>query len=138
MLSVGLQLRFADLLQYTRNAASALVRLATFDSIDVVRLPRLSFDVRRPALVGALLTACQPFLAQFFPSSRALRPMAAQLIACRRQMYAKLGLTGAGCLVAGLALVFAPIPLLFMRYGERIRSRSRYAPEVRARDSSSR
>lgn len=49
-------------------------------------------------------------------------------------MYARLGLTGAGCLIAGLALVFAPIPLLFIRYGEAIRKRSRYAPEVRAPD----
>lgn len=56
MQSVSPHILLADLLQYTRNAASALVRAATSDPADIVRPPRLSFVVRRPALARALLT----------------------------------------------------------------------------------
>ncbi|KAI0030043.1 MFS polyamine transporter [Vararia minispora EC-137] len=44
------------------------------------------------------------------------------------QMYSGLGIGGACSLVGGVALILAPIPFLFFRYGARIRRGSRFAP----------
>lgn len=45
-----------------------------------------------------------------------------------RQMFNALGVGGGGSLVGGVAIVLAPIPFIFYKYGERIRRRSRFAP----------
>jgi hypothetical protein len=46
-----------------------------------------------------------------------------------KYMYASLGTLGASMLVAGLATAVAPVPFLFVKFGARIRARSKYAPE---------
>lgn len=43
------------------------------------------------------------------------------------QMYHKLGIVGATCLLAGLSCLLAPIPWLFVRWGDTMRERSRHA-----------
>lgn len=43
------------------------------------------------------------------------------------QMYAKLGIIGASCLLGGLAIVFMPAPFIFYKYGRKIRERSKNA-----------
>lgn len=44
------------------------------------------------------------------------------------QMFDTLGVAGAGSLIGGIAVLLAPIPFLFWRYGNRIRQRSKFAP----------
>lgn len=44
------------------------------------------------------------------------------------QMFRSLGVGGGGSLVGGVAILLAPIPFVFYKYGERIRKRSRFAP----------
>ncbi|KAM3419232.1 hypothetical protein BST61_g5172 [Cercospora zeina] len=44
------------------------------------------------------------------------------------QMFEALGVGGAGSLIGGVAVLLAPIPFLFWKYGERIRERSKFAP----------
>ncbi|KAI9434586.1 MFS polyamine transporter [Lactarius indigo] len=46
------------------------------------------------------------------------------------QMFAKLGINWAGMLLGGIALILAPIPFLFYKYGQRIRTKSCFAPCV--------
>lgn len=43
------------------------------------------------------------------------------------EMYDKLENQWASAVLAFLALVMAPFPLIFFKYGERLRARSRYA-----------
>jgi hypothetical protein len=49
-----------------------------------------------------------------------------------KYMYANLGTLGASMLVAGLATAIAPVPFLFVKFGPRIRARSKFAPEHHA------
>ena len=44
------------------------------------------------------------------------------------QMFDNLGINWAATLLGGIALVLAPIPFLFYKYGARIRSKSSFAP----------
>ncbi|QIX01698.1 hypothetical protein AMS68_007215 [Peltaster fructicola] len=44
------------------------------------------------------------------------------------QMFDKLTVAGGGGLIAGVAVLLAPIPFIFARYGEGIRKRSKFAP----------
>lgn len=44
------------------------------------------------------------------------------------QMFTALGVGGGGSLVAGVAVILAAIPFAFWRYGEGIRSRSKFSP----------
>ncbi|KAI0049050.1 MFS general substrate transporter [Auriscalpium vulgare] len=44
------------------------------------------------------------------------------------QMFENLGTNWAATLIAGIALLLAPIPFLFFKYGARIRSKSQFAP----------
>jgi MFS transporter, DHA1 family, multidrug resistance protein len=44
------------------------------------------------------------------------------------QMFRALGVGGGGSLVGGVAVLMAPIPFVFYKYGERIRIRSKFAP----------
>lgn len=44
------------------------------------------------------------------------------------QMFTALGIGGGGSLVGGVAALLALIPFLFYKYGERIRTKSRFAP----------
>lgn len=44
------------------------------------------------------------------------------------QMFTALGIGGGGSLIGGVAVLMAPIPFIFYKYGERIRIRSRFAP----------
>ncbi|KAH9020802.1 MFS general substrate transporter [Lactarius pseudohatsudake] len=44
------------------------------------------------------------------------------------QMFVKLGINWAGTLLGGIALILAPIPFLFYKYGQRIRTNSGFAP----------
>ncbi|KIV97274.1 hypothetical protein PV10_01042 [Exophiala mesophila] len=45
-----------------------------------------------------------------------------------RSMFEALGVGGGGSLIGGFAILLAPIPFVFYRYGEQIRRRSRFAP----------
>ena len=45
-----------------------------------------------------------------------------------RQMFSALGVGGGGSLIGGVALLLAPIPFIFYKYGAPIRERSRFAP----------
>lgn len=44
------------------------------------------------------------------------------------QMFDAMGVGGAGSLIGGVAVLLAPIPFIFYRYGAKIRSRSKFAP----------
>ena len=44
------------------------------------------------------------------------------------QMFNALGVGGGGSLIGGFAVLLAPIPFIFYRYGERIRVKSKFAP----------
>jgi MFS transporter, DHA1 family, multidrug resistance protein len=44
------------------------------------------------------------------------------------QMFSALGVGGGGSLVGGVAVLLAPIPFVFYKYGESIRIKSRFAP----------
>lgn len=48
------------------------------------------------------------------------------------KMYANLGVSWAGTVVGFIALIFIPAPILFYKYGKRIRMSSRYAREADA------
>jgi DHA1 family multidrug resistance protein-like MFS transporter len=43
-------------------------------------------------------------------------------------MFDALGVGGGGSLIGGVAILLAPIPFIFYRYGEKIRKRSKFAP----------
>jgi hypothetical protein len=43
-------------------------------------------------------------------------------------MFDALGVGGGGSLIGGVAILLAPIPFVFYRYGEKIRKRSKFAP----------
>ncbi|KAH8986446.1 MFS polyamine transporter [Lactarius akahatsu] len=45
-----------------------------------------------------------------------------------KQMFVKLGINWADTLLGGIALILAPIPFLFHKYGQRIRASSYFAP----------
>jgi DHA1 family multidrug resistance protein-like MFS transporter len=45
-----------------------------------------------------------------------------------QRMFDVLGVGGGGSLIGGVALLLAPIPFIFYKYGEPIRKRSRFAP----------
>lgn len=45
-----------------------------------------------------------------------------------RAMFDTLGVGGGGSLIGGVAVLLAPIPFIFYRYGEPIRQRSKFAP----------
>jgi DHA1 family multidrug resistance protein-like MFS transporter len=45
-----------------------------------------------------------------------------------RYMFNALGVGGGGSLIGGVAVLLAPIPFIFYRYGEPIRKRSKFAP----------
>lgn len=45
-----------------------------------------------------------------------------------RSMFNALGVGGGGSLIGGFAILLAPIPFIFYKYGEPIRRRSRFAP----------
>lgn len=51
------------------------------------------------------------------------------------QMFNSMGFQYAGLLLALVALVIAPIPFIFYRYGERIRGRSKRASQAKRRES---
>jgi MFS family permease len=62
-------------------------------------------------------------------ASAVLRSLAGSLLPlCASRLYANLGLGWGNSLLAFLALVFAPLPWLFYRYGERLRER--FPPKV--------
>ena len=44
------------------------------------------------------------------------------------QMFENLGINWAATLLGGIALLLAPIPFLFYKYGSRIRTKSSFAP----------
>jgi MFS transporter, DHA1 family, multidrug resistance protein len=44
------------------------------------------------------------------------------------QMFLNLGINWAATLLGGIALLLAPIPFLFYKYGPRIRTKSSFAP----------
>ncbi len=44
------------------------------------------------------------------------------------QMFTALGVGGGGSLIGGVAVLLAPIPFVFYKYGEKIRVKSRFAP----------
>jgi MFS transporter, DHA1 family, multidrug resistance protein len=44
------------------------------------------------------------------------------------QMFINLGINWAATLLGGIALLLAPMPFLFYKYGSRIRSKSSFAP----------
>ena len=44
------------------------------------------------------------------------------------QMFVNLGIKWAATLLGGIALILAPMPFLFYKYGSRIRTRSSFAP----------
>jgi MFS transporter, DHA1 family, multidrug resistance protein len=44
------------------------------------------------------------------------------------QMFSALGVGGGGSLIGGVAVLLAPIPFVFYKYGESIRVKSRFAP----------
>jgi DHA1 family multidrug resistance protein-like MFS transporter len=46
------------------------------------------------------------------------------------QMFVNLGINWAGTLLGCIALILAPIPFLFYKYGRRIRTKSTFAPCV--------
>ena len=46
------------------------------------------------------------------------------------QVYSALGIHGAGSLIAGLATLLGLVPFLIVRYGGRLRARSRFAKEM--------
>jgi hypothetical protein len=46
------------------------------------------------------------------------------------QVYDSLGIHGAGSLVAGIATALSVVPFLALVYGNRLRSRSRFAKEL--------
>lgn len=45
-----------------------------------------------------------------------------------RQMFSALGVGGGGSLIGGVAILLAPIPFIFHKYGERIREKGRFVP----------
>ncbi len=45
-------------------------------------------------------------------------------------MFVNLGINWAGTLLGGVALILAPMPFLFYKYGQRIRTESCFAPCV--------
>lgn len=45
-----------------------------------------------------------------------------------KQMFVNLGVQWAGTLLGCLALIMVPIPLIFMKWGPALRSRSKFAP----------
>jgi DHA1 family multidrug resistance protein-like MFS transporter len=45
-----------------------------------------------------------------------------------KYMFDALGVGGGGSLIGGFAVLLAPIPFIFYRYGEPIRKRSKFAP----------
>lgn len=49
-----------------------------------------------------------------------------------QRMFDVLGVGGGGSLIGGVAVVLAPIPFVFYKYGEPIRKRSRFAPTLSA------
>jgi DHA1 family multidrug resistance protein-like MFS transporter len=51
------------------------------------------------------------------------------------QMFRKLGVGWAGTVIAGVALLLAPSPFVFARYGARIRAKSEFAPCLVSFDS---
>lgn len=53
-------------------------------------------------------------------------------------MFDALGVGGAGSLIGAVAVLLAPIPFLFWKYGERIRERSKFAPTENTPESQSR
>jgi len=44
------------------------------------------------------------------------------------QMFVNLGINWAATLLGGIALLLAPMPFLFYKYGSRVRSKSSFAP----------
>jgi MFS transporter, DHA1 family, multidrug resistance protein len=48
------------------------------------------------------------------------------------QMFTALGVGGGGSLIGGVAVLLAPIPFVFWKYGEKIRVKSRFAPTPQA------
>ena len=53
------------------------------------------------------------------------------------QMFTALGVGGAGSLIGGVAVLLAPIPFMFWKYGARIRARSKFAPTTEAENATS-
>ena len=47
-------------------------------------------------------------------------------------MFDALGVNWAGTLLGCVALILVPIPVVFWRYGAKIRARSRFAPTAKA------
>ena len=47
-----------------------------------------------------------------------------------QQMFKSLGVAGGGSLIAGVAVLLAPIPFVFYKYGGKIRSKSKFTPTV--------
>jgi len=48
-----------------------------------------------------------------------------------KQMFVNLGVQWAGTLLGCLALIMVPIPLIFIKWGPALRSRSKFAPTPR-------
>ena len=53
------------------------------------------------------------------------------------QMFTALGVGGAGSLIGGVAVLLAPIPFMFWKYGAKIRARSKFAPTTEAENATS-
>lgn len=50
------------------------------------------------------------------------------------QMFSKMTLGGGGSMIGGIAILLAPIPFLFHRYGAKIRQKSKFAPTPEAEE----
>ena len=50
-------------------------------------------------------------------------------------MFDSLGVGGGGSLIGGIAVLLAPIPFIFYKYGEPIRKRSKFAPTPDSKDA---
>jgi DHA1 family multidrug resistance protein-like MFS transporter len=117
-------------------AAPALATVLVGFAISLVFM---SFLVRAPLLPPPppSLTCAQAYLvdtylqysASAFAANTAVRSaVAAGFPLFTTRMFTVLGVGGACSLLAGVALLLAPSPFLFYKYGARIRGSSRFAP----------
>jgi multidrug resistance protein len=85
------------------------------------------------ALINYLVDAYTVYAASVLAASTVLRAVFAAIFPLfTTQMYHRLGIHWASSIPAFLALACMPFPFLFMLYGERIRSRCKYAAKAAA------
>lgn len=93
--------------------------LLTGAGIMTIFLQALNYLIDAYLMVAASAIAANTFLRSFFGAGFPL---------FATQMFTKLGVNWAGSLLGFLAIAFMPIPFLFYKYGEKLRSKSSYAP----------